>query len=68
MFAERKTEFEIDVDTSEYRLQTRFSKFHNLPELTALLSSIADFHVTKNSDELPNFKGYTDKAYILCTA
>ena len=61
MFAERKTEFEIDVDTSEYRLQTRFSKFHNLPELTALLSSIADFHVTKNSDELPNFKGYTDK-------
>ena len=44
MFAERVTEFEIDVDTSSYRLATRFSKFHNLPELTALLSSIADFH------------------------
>ena len=28
MFAERKTEFEIDVDTNSYRLATRFSKFH----------------------------------------
>lgn len=32
MFAERSTEFEIDVDTSSYRLATRFSKFHKLPE------------------------------------
>lgn len=44
MFAERSTEFEIDVDTSSYRLATRFARFHNLPELTSLLSSIADFH------------------------
>ena len=40
MFAERVTEFEVDVDTNSYRLATRFSKFHNLPELTALISSI----------------------------
>ena len=44
MFAERRSEFEIDVDTSTYRIATRFSKFHNLTELTTLLSSIADFH------------------------
>ncbi len=60
MFAEQKTDFEVDVDTSSYRLATRFSKFHNLPELTALLSGIADFHITAGSTELPDFDGYTD--------
>ncbi|MBO5327603.1 MAG: DEAD/DEAH box helicase family protein, partial [Clostridia bacterium] len=60
MFAERATEFEIDVDTNSYRLATRFSKFHNLPELTVLLSSIADFHEMRDSEELPKFDGYTD--------
>lgn len=59
MFAERRTEFEIDVDTSSYRLATRFSKFHNLPELTAMVSSIADFHAV-DGDGLPAFEGYTD--------
>ena len=60
MFAERKTEFEIDVDTNGYRLVTRFSKFHNLPELTALLSSFADFHGTQGSSQIPETDGYTD--------
>ena len=60
MFAERVTEFEIDVDTSSYRLATRFAKFHNLPELTGLLSSIADFHDVDESGMLPDFDGYTD--------
>ena len=60
MFAEKTTEFEIDVDTSSYRLATRFAKFHNLPELTALLSSIADFHQVDASAGLPEFEGYTD--------
>ena len=60
MFAERKSEFEIDVDTNGYRLATRFAKFHNLPELTSLLSSVADFHNTKKSDDLPAFNGYQD--------
>lgn len=53
MFAETATEFEVDVDTSSYRLATRFSRFHNLPELTVLLSSIADFHSTKEGKDLP---------------
>ncbi len=60
MFAERVTEFEIDVDTSGYRLATRFAKFHNLPELTSLLSSIADFHQTSGSEDIPDFDGYKD--------
>ena len=60
MFAERTTEFEIDVDTSSYRLATRFAKFHNLPELTALLSSIADFHQVDSSAGIPEFEGYSD--------
>lgn len=60
MFAERKTEFEIDVDTSSYRLATRFSMFHNLPELTSLLSSIADFHQVDTSTDIPQIDGYTD--------
>lgn len=60
MFAERSTEFEIDVDTSTYRLATRFAKFHNLPELTALLSSIADFHQVDESAGIPMHDGYKD--------
>ena len=60
MFAEKTTDFEIDVDTSTYRMATRFAKFHNLPELTALLSSIADFHQVDASAGIPRFDGYTD--------
>ncbi|MBO4983630.1 MAG: DEAD/DEAH box helicase family protein [Clostridia bacterium] len=61
MFAERHTDFEVDIDTSKFRLATRFSKFHNLPELTALFASIADFHtVSKKDIDLPDFCGYTD--------
>ncbi len=60
MFAERVTEFEVDVDTSSYRLATRFSKFHNLPELTSMFASIADFHQVGESVYLPAFDGYSD--------
>lgn len=60
MFAERSAEFEIDVDTSSYRLATRFAKFHNLPELTSLLSSIADFHRVDESAGIPMHDCYKD--------
>lgn len=60
MFAERVTEFEIDVDTNSYRLATRFAKFHNLPELTSLLASIADFHQVDPSADIPEHDGYHD--------
>ena len=60
MFAEKVTEFEIDVDTSTYRLATRFAKFHNLPELTSLLSSVADFHGADGAAGIPEFNSYSD--------
>ena len=60
MFAEKSTEFEIDVDTSSYRLATRFSKFHNLPELTSLLGYIADFHAVDASAGIPECDGHID--------
>lgn len=60
MFSELKADFEIDVDTSKYRLAERFSRFHNLPELSSILSGIADFHSTKKSADLPDFNGYKD--------
>lgn len=60
MFAERITEFEIDVDTNSYRLATRFSKFHNLPELTSMLAAIADFHSVDITDGIPDRDGYND--------
>ncbi len=60
MFAEKTSEFEIDVDTGNFRLATRFSRFHNLPELTSILSSVADFHRVGRDDGLPDFEGYTD--------
>ncbi len=60
MFAEKHTEFEIDIDTGSYRLATRFSRFHNLPELTSLFSSVADFHIVDKSVGVPDFNGYTD--------
>ena len=60
MFAESSSEFEIDVDTSSYRIATRFAKFHNLPELTALFSQIADFHKLDRQNGVPEHDGYTD--------
>ena len=60
MFAERTTEFEIDIDTSSYRLATRFAKFHNLPELTSLISGIADFHQLDDTAGIPIHDGYCD--------
>lgn len=60
MFGEQKTEFEVDIDTSKFRLATRFSQFHNLTELTTLLSFIADFHSMDKADGIPDFNGYSD--------
>lgn len=59
-FAERSTNFEVDVDTNGYRLTTRFSRFHNLDELTSMLCTFADFHDLEGEVELPEFKGHTD--------
>lgn len=60
MFGKKTTEFEIDVDTNSYHLATRFSRFCNVPELTAILSSIADFYHVEKATGLPEFSGYLD--------
>ncbi|MCR5590484.1 MAG: DEAD/DEAH box helicase family protein [Lachnospiraceae bacterium] len=60
MFAEKTTGFEIDVDTSQYRLATRFAKFHNIPELTNLFAQIADFHPRGEDADIPDLNGYDD--------
>ncbi len=60
MFAEKVTDFEIDVDTSSYRLATRFSRFHNLPELTGIFASVADFHKVGAESGIPETDGYRD--------
>ena len=57
--AETQSECEIDVDTQSYRVATRFSKFHNIPELTALFAEIADFHKVDKTDGIPELEGYT---------
>ena len=64
MFAEKVTEVEIGVDTSKFKMATRFLKFHNLPELGNLLAMIADFHGVSEENEIPDFAGYTDDKIV----
>lgn len=44
MYAGQDTNFEIDVDTSNFRIVSRLSRFHNIPELTAIFSQVVDFY------------------------
>ena len=60
MFAEQNSEFEIDVDASNYRMATRFTRFHNMPELSNLLASIADFYQVDASNGIPEVSEYKD--------
>ena len=53
MFCSRRTDWEIDVDTSAYRLSTHFSGFGNLEGLSAILANVADFHHLEQADGLP---------------
>lgn len=60
MFSETTTEVELDIDANRYRAVKRLAKFHNLPELANILSSIAAFHYDYNSDNLPKLDGYNN--------
>lgn len=59
-FAEMQQGFEIDIDTSKFRMANRYSKFHNIPELASVLSNIIDFHHIDKDEDLPEFNGYID--------
>lgn len=57
-FCEKEDVFEIDVDTTQYRIISRISRFHNLTELTLLLGYVSDFHKLDNQNEIPEVEGY----------
>lgn len=57
MFGEQSEDFEIDVDAVNYRIRRRFNRFHNLPELTNIFASVADFHLEDNESL---FRGTVD--------
>ena len=60
-FAARQSGFEVDVDSRNCRVMTRFSRFHNLPELTSLFANVCDFY--NGADQgfgLPVCEGYVD--------
>lgn len=60
-FASRQSGFEVDVDSQSYRIMTRFSSFHNLPELTRLFASVCDYYNGAVSGMgLPECDGYID--------
>ena len=59
MYAKQDTNFEIDVDTSNFRIVSRLSRFHNVPELTALFSQVVDFH-QMSQDGIPKRNGRED--------
>ena len=59
-FAKPEQLMEIDVDTSKYRMIRKFSRFHNLPELSRMFSGIAIFYAVDGDDELPELEGYSD--------
>ncbi len=60
VFGEMDEAFEIDVDGQNFRVRSRYSRFHNLPELMALFSSVCDFYQVSDDNRLPVFRGYTD--------
>ena len=60
-FAARQSGFEVDVDAQNFRIMTRFSRFHNLPELTSLFANVCDFYSGADSGlGLPRCDGYID--------
>ena len=60
-FGEEDHAFEVDVDSRSCRFTTRFSRFHNLPELMCLFSEVCHFYPGGGKEQaLPDFRGYTD--------
>ena len=51
-FGEITRGYEIDVDTENYRITTRFNKFNNLSELSLMINYFTDFQVA-GKDGLP---------------
>ncbi|MBR2024646.1 MAG: DEAD/DEAH box helicase family protein, partial [Clostridia bacterium] len=58
-FARPEEVCEIDVDTSNFRVVTRFKEFFNLAELSKMFGQISIFY-NVDKDGLPKLLGYTD--------
>ena len=59
-YAELESNFEVSVDTTKFKIAQRYSKFHNIPELSSILSNVVDFHRIDQKEDVPLFNGYTD--------
>lgn len=51
LFSEVTEEFEVEANGIGYRLRRRLSRYHNLPELSLLLSEIADLHFSRDDEQ-----------------
>ena len=51
LFSEVTEEFEVEANGIGYRLRRRLSRYHNLPELSLLLSEIADLHFIRDEEQ-----------------
>jgi N12 class adenine-specific DNA methylase len=61
LFSEVTEEFEVEANGVGYRLRRRLSRYHNLPELSLLLSEIADLHFTRDEEKkLPSNVNYVN--------
>ena len=60
-FGSITTNFEVDVNSQDYRYVSRISHYHNLPELMAVFTEVCDFyHIGEEDMELPYFAGFKD--------
>ena len=61
LFSEVTEEFEVEANGIGYRLRRRLSRYHNLPELSLLLSDIADLHFSRDDEQkLPSNVNYVN--------
>lgn len=59
-FADINENYEVSIDTKHLRLKRRFTRFHNIPELLAMFSTVCDFYRAEDKSELPDFHGYEE--------
>ena len=58
VFGETQTAYELAPEGDRFRIKTRFSRFHNLPELMAMFKEVADVQTNDMLDlPIPKLKG-----------
>ncbi len=60
-FGSITTNFEVDVNSQNYRYVSRISHYYNLPELMGVFTDVCDFyHIGEEELNLPEFNGFKD--------